>query len=98
LLSSQILENQFAEFPTRFVVFERTKINADTPNSKVREENSPTYCRLLARMTPLIIGPKTCPTSIVVLRKPMEAPTLLDGVNSIIKGTVDEITIAKPSP
>lgn len=86
------------EFCACLAVLDKTKINAATANSKVKEENSPMNFRLLERTASLIIGPKTCPISIVVLRKPIDAPTLLDGVNSIIKGAVDEITIANPNP
>jgi dihydroorotase len=34
----------------------------------------------------------------MVLKKPIDVPTKLWGVNSHIKGAVEEITIAKPKP
>jgi hypothetical protein len=36
--------------------------------------------------------------SIMVLRKPIDAPIKLDGTISLISGDVEEITIAKPMP
>ena len=44
------------------------------------------------------MGPRTCPTSIMVLKKPIDVPTKLRGVKSHISGAVEEITMAKPNP
>ena len=51
-----------------------------------------------APITPLNMGPSVCPTSIIVLKKPIEAPTKPDGTSSHISGEVDEVTNAKPKP
>jgi hypothetical protein len=79
-------------------VFDRAKMIAETIKRRLKEANSPAYCRVAARTTPLIIGPNVCPTSIMVLRKPIDAPIKLDGTISLISGDVEEITIAKPMP
>ena len=77
---------------------EAKKTAAEPANSTVSDKKSPLYCRTDARITPLTMGPRTCPISIIVLKKPIDVPTKLFGVNSIIKGAVEEITIAKPKP
>jgi hypothetical protein len=70
----------------------------DETRRMLREVKSPIYPNALASMNPLIIGPSVCPISIVVARKPIEAPTSLGGASSLVKGDVDEITIANPNP
>ena len=77
---------------------ERKKTAAETASNRVSDMNSPLYCRIEARITPLIMGPRTCPTSIMVFKKPIEVPTKFWGVSSHIKGAVEEITMAKPKP
>ena len=74
------------------------KTTAESASNIVSEEKSPLYCKIDARMTPLIIGPTVCPISIIVLKNPIDVPTRLIGVKSHIKGAVEEITIAKPKP
>ena len=74
------------------------KTTLDSTRRRLNDENIPTYCRLVASINPLMIGPRVCPTSIIVLRKPMDVPTRLAGANSLISGDVEDITIAKPSP
>ena len=71
---------------------------AETANTTVNDVNSPLYCKNDARIMPLMMGPRTCPTSIMVLKKPIDVPTKLGGVRSHIKGAVEEITMAKPKP
>lgn len=80
------------------VLPEMKKRSAENASSTVKEENSPLYCRILARITPLIIGPIVCPTSIMVLKKPMDVPIKLEGVSSHMSGAVEEITMEKPKP
>ncbi len=79
-------------------VFDRAKTMPDTNKTKLRDANSPMYCKLAARITPLTIGPSVCPTSIMVLRNPIDAPIKLEGTISLISGDVEEITAAKPIP
>ena len=64
----------------------------------LRERKTPTYCRLVASIKPLIMGPSVCPTSIMVSRNPMDVPTSSLGVNSLIKAGVEDVTVAKPNP
>ena len=77
---------------------EMKKTPAETTSSTVNDVNSPLYCKTVARITPLIMGPIACPISIMVLKKPIDVPTRLLGVNSHIRGAVEEITMAKPKP
>ena len=65
-------------------------------SSMVRDVNSPVYARVVARIMPLIMGPRVCPMSIMVFKKPMDVPIKFGGVSSHIKGAVEEITRAKP--
>ena len=81
-----------------FAVFDRAKTTPDTIKMRLRETNSPTYRKLVDRITPLTIGPSVCPVSIMVLRKPIDAPIKLGGAISLISGDVEEITAAKPMP
>ena len=74
------------------------KTALDNTRRRLNEENIPKYCRLVPSINPLTIGPRVCPTSIIVLRKPMDVPTRCLGASSLISGDVDEITIAKPRP
>ena len=53
---------------------------------------------MLERIIPLITGPTLWPMSMVVARNPSEEPIRVDGTCSQIRGDVDEITIANPSP
>ena len=52
----------------------------------------------MASIIPLIIRPRVCPMSIMVLRKPIEVPIKLGGASSHIRGDVEEMTITKPTP
>jgi len=74
------------------------KTTPDSTRRRLNEERIPTYCRLVANINQLMTGPRVCPTSLIVLRKPIEAPTRLAGDSSLIRGDVEEITIAKLSP
>ena len=49
-------------------------------------------------MKPLIMGPKVCPTSIIVSRNPMDVPINPFGTSSLIKAGVEAVTVAKPNP
>ena len=60
--------------------------------------NNPVYWKAEARTNPLTIGPSVCPTSIMVLRKPIDEPTNPAGASSLMSGEVEEITMAKPKP
>jgi len=53
---------------------------------------------VIARIIPLIIGPRVCPTSIIMLRKPKDVPTNFEGAISEARGDVEEITNANPIP
>jgi len=46
----------------------------------------------------MTIGPSVCPTSIIVARNPIEAPTKEGGTKSAIKGEVEESTAANATP
>ncbi len=70
----------------------------DIISSKLRERNMPKYRRLVAKITPLTIGPSVCPTSIMVDKNPIEAPTKAAGTKSQTIGEVDESTVAKETP
>ncbi|HSV49083.1 MAG TPA: hypothetical protein VLH35_02115 [Candidatus Acidoferrales bacterium] len=52
----------------------------------------------MAKIKPLMIGPNVCPTSIIVAKKPIEAPTNVQGTKSQTIGEVDESTVAKAAP
>ena len=74
------------------------KTTLEVIKRKLKEEKSAVYRRLIARIIPLIIGPTVCPTSIIILRKPIDVPTKSQGTSSQMRAEVDEITIAKPNP
>jgi len=71
---------------------------AEAASNTVNEMNSPLNWKTEAKITPLIIGPTACPTSIMVLKKPMDVPKGMFEVNSHINGAVDETDMAKPKP
>ena len=77
---------------------EKKKMPAEASSSTVKEVNSPLYCKTVARITPLIMGPIACPISIIVLKKPIDVPTGVSAVASHIIGAVEEIAMAKPKP
>lgn len=70
----------------------------ENSSTRVSEENKPTYLKPVANINPLIIGPRVCPTSIIVLRKPIDVPTNSLAASSLIKAGVEAITVAKPNP
>src|SRR5271169_4112861 len=77
---------------------EMKKTTAETVSRIVNEVNKPLYWKTDAKITPLIMGPTVCPTSIIVLKKPIDVPTGMFEVNSHINGAVEETAIAKPKP
>lgn len=79
-----------------FFVSRKTAI--DVTSRKLRDKNKPTYRRLVAKITPLTMGPIVWPMSIVVERNPIEAPTKVGGTRSQTMGEVDESTVAKETP
>jgi len=62
------------------------------------ERKTPVYCRFVASIKPLTMGPIVCPTSIIVSRKPMDVLTSSLGVSSLIKAGVEAAAVAKPNP
>ena len=81
-----------------FAVFDKINTTLDAIKSKLSEAKSAVYCRLTERISPLIMGPSVCPTSIVVLKKPIDVPAKPLGTSSKMSAEVDEITIEKPNP
>jgi hypothetical protein len=63
-----------------------------------KERKTPVEWRLVANIRPLINPPSVCPTSIIVSRNPIAAPTSSSGTSSQISGDVVEVTVAKPKP
>lgn len=49
-------------------------------------------------MNPVRMGPSVCPTSIIVLKKPMLVPTRLSCESSLARAGVEEVTREKPIP
>ncbi len=49
-------------------------------------------------MKPLIIGPSVCPTSIIMSKRPIDAPVISEGASSLTKAGVTAVTAAKPRP
>jgi hypothetical protein len=70
----------------------------ENSTTRASEGKTPAYCRLVASMKPLAIGPIVCPTSIVDARNPIDVPTTSLGTSSLIKGEVEAVTVAKPKP
>src|SRR5271157_2298112 len=81
-----------------FATPDSTKTTQAESRTRVGDRNRPKYPKLVPRMNPPIIGPIVCPTSIIVSRKPVEAPTNWLGASSVIKGHVDAVAVAKPNP
>ena len=79
-------------------LFETKKITIEIAKSKLRKRNIPEYRRLVAKITPLTMGPSVCPISIVVERNPIEAPTSVGGTKSQTQGEVEERTVANETP
>jgi hypothetical protein len=79
-------------------VLEKKKITLEVMSSRLSEAKSPAYWNADASMTPLMMGPSVCPVSIMVAKKPKEEPTKPVGASSVIRGEVEEITMAKPRP
>ena len=78
--------------------FENRKTTIEIASRKLRKRNIPAYRRLVAKITPLTIGPSVCPMSIVVDRNPIEAPTSEAGTKSQTQGEVEESTVANETP
>ena len=79
-------------------LFESRKTTIEIARSKLRKRNIPAYRRLVAKITPLTMGPSVCPMSIVVERNPIEAPTKVAGTKSQTQGEVEERTVANETP
>lgn len=76
----------------------KAKIMQENSSTKASEGKTPIYCRFVASMNPLIMGPSVCPTSIIIERNPMDVPTNSFGASSVIKAGVEAVTVAKPNP
>lgn len=74
------------------------KIMLVASSRALREMKISGYCRAVAGMYCVIVGPRYCPTSIIMARKPKDAPIRAGGTTSHINGEVDDITMANPSP
>ena len=70
----------------------------EASNRTLREANNPLYWNTEAKTKPLKIGPSVWPTSIIVLRNPIDEPTKPSGASSLMRGEVEEMTMAKPNP
>jgi len=77
---------------------ENRKTTIAITSRKLRKRNIPAYRRLVAKITPLTIGPSVCPMSIVVDRNPIDAPTSEAGTKSQTQGEVEERTVANETP
>jgi len=77
---------------------DKMKIVQENSIMRLSEGNSAVYCRLVAVINPHIMGPSVCPISIIVARKPMDAPTNSLGTSLLTKAGVKAVTVAKPKP
>jgi hypothetical protein len=66
---------------------DREKSRQAKSRTMVGDRNSPTYPRFVPKINPLIMGPTVCPISIIVSRKPVEAPTNRLGAAPLLKHT-----------
>ena len=76
----------------RFVDLDRTKTAMEKSIRRLSDDKRPTYCRF-ERITALIIGPRVWPTSIIMLRNPIDVLMRSLDTSSLMRGDVEEMSL-----
>jgi hypothetical protein len=100
----QVLKFCLSAWDIYFVlaVLDDAKTTVARSNTRPSEGKTMVYCNpcciLIPSMKPLIVGPRVCPTSIIVSMNPMDVPMSSFGTRSLMSGCTELMTVARPSP